>query len=209
MKLITKTIIALAIVATTTSLAVADNSDLAWKYVKELSTRLATPDRTDYSEEFYYRNFLIEAALGKMKQGISYANFRLKAQRALEDGDYKYSSDCYRFGIAVNTFTIGNQYKNSAGEKSVKGKEIVIKESQDKVATDAYLIWPGSVKGTYLSELVGTISKDHDLILDEKNVSYILQGETSDNKTLLLISYTPENGEAVKVSYQRQVLDIC
>ena len=58
MKLITKTIIALAIVATTTSLAVADNSDLAWKYVKELSTRLATPDRTDYSEEFYYRNFL-------------------------------------------------------------------------------------------------------------------------------------------------------
>ena len=143
----------------------------------------------------YYRNFLIEAALGKMKQGISYANFRLKAQRALEDGDYKYSSDCYRFGIAVNTFTIGNQYKNSAGEKSVKGKEIVIKESQDKVATDAYLIWPGSVKGTYLSELVGTISKDHDLILDEKNVNYILQGETSDNKTLLLISYTPENGD--------------
>ena len=58
MKLITKTIIALAIVATTTSLAVADNSDLAWKYVKELSTRFATPDRTDYSEEFYYRNFL-------------------------------------------------------------------------------------------------------------------------------------------------------
>ena len=58
MKLITKTIIALAIVATTTSLAVADNSDLAWKYVKELSTRFATPDRTDYSEEFYYRNYL-------------------------------------------------------------------------------------------------------------------------------------------------------
>ena len=58
MKLITKTIIALAIVATTTSLAVADNSDLAWKYVKELGTRLATPDRTDYSEQFYYRNYL-------------------------------------------------------------------------------------------------------------------------------------------------------
>ena len=59
MKLITKTIIALAIVTTTAvSMAAADNSDLAWKYVKELSTRLATPDRADYSEEFYYRNYL-------------------------------------------------------------------------------------------------------------------------------------------------------
>ena len=59
MKLITKTIIALAIVATTTSLAVADNSDLAWKYVKELSTRFATPDRTDYSEEREFKHFVL------------------------------------------------------------------------------------------------------------------------------------------------------
>ncbi len=59
MKLITKTIIALTIVAiTTASTTAGDNSQLAWKYVKELSTRFATPDRTDYSEEFYYRNYL-------------------------------------------------------------------------------------------------------------------------------------------------------
>ena len=35
-----------------------DNSDIAWGYVKKLNTRLATPDRADYSEDFYYRNYL-------------------------------------------------------------------------------------------------------------------------------------------------------
>ena len=59
MRLKSRTIIAIAIVAITAlSMTASDNSDLAWKYVKELSTRLATPDRTDYSEEFYYRNYL-------------------------------------------------------------------------------------------------------------------------------------------------------
>ena len=59
MRLISRTIIAFAIVATTAaSLAAAGNSKLAWQYVRELNTRLATPDRTDYSEEFYYRNYL-------------------------------------------------------------------------------------------------------------------------------------------------------
>ena len=59
MRLKSRTIIAIAIVANTAlSMTASDNSDLAWKYVKELSTRLATPDRTDYSEEFYYRNYL-------------------------------------------------------------------------------------------------------------------------------------------------------
>lgn len=59
MRLKSRTIIAIAIVAITAlSMTASDNSDLAWKYVKELSTRHATPDRTDYSEEFYYRNYL-------------------------------------------------------------------------------------------------------------------------------------------------------
>ena len=59
MRLKSRTIITIAIVAITAlSMTASDNSDLAWKYVKELSTRLATPDRTDYSEEFYYRNYL-------------------------------------------------------------------------------------------------------------------------------------------------------
>ena len=59
MKLISKTIIAFVIVTiTVTSMAASDNSELAWKYVREFSTHLATPDRVDYSEEFYYRNYL-------------------------------------------------------------------------------------------------------------------------------------------------------
>ena len=50
MRLKSRTIIAIAIVAITAfSMTASDNSDQAWKYVKELSTRLATPDRTDYS----------------------------------------------------------------------------------------------------------------------------------------------------------------
>ena len=59
MKLSSRTIIAFAIVTITmASITAANNSDLAWKYVKELNSRLSTPDRTDYSEEFYYRNYL-------------------------------------------------------------------------------------------------------------------------------------------------------
>ena len=59
MRLISRTIITLALVAfTSISIAAVDNSELAWKYVKELTARMATPDRTDYSEEFYYRNYL-------------------------------------------------------------------------------------------------------------------------------------------------------
>ena len=38
--------------------AAGDNSDIAWQYVRKLSTRLATPDRADYSEQFYFRNYL-------------------------------------------------------------------------------------------------------------------------------------------------------
>lgn len=59
MKLLTKTIIATAIAVMSFNISAAtDNSDLAWKYVREFSTHLATPDRTDYSEEFYYQNYL-------------------------------------------------------------------------------------------------------------------------------------------------------
>lgn len=59
MKLIYKTIIVLAIGAiTATSVAASDNSDLAWQYVNKLRTSLATPDRFDYSDEFYYQNYL-------------------------------------------------------------------------------------------------------------------------------------------------------
>ncbi len=59
MRLISRTIITLASVALTSiSIAAAHNSELAWQYVKELNMRLATPDRADYSKEFYFRNYL-------------------------------------------------------------------------------------------------------------------------------------------------------
>ena len=59
MKHITKTIIAATVALISVGIATAsDNRDLAWQYVRELSSRFATPDRTDYSEEFYYRNYL-------------------------------------------------------------------------------------------------------------------------------------------------------
>ena len=59
MKLSSKAIIALAIAATAmASLAATSNSDLAWQYVRKLNLHLATPDRTDYSEQFYYHNYL-------------------------------------------------------------------------------------------------------------------------------------------------------
>ena len=59
MKLIYKTIITLAIAAISVTSAVADhNSDLAWQYVNKLRTSLATPDRFDYNDEFYFQNYL-------------------------------------------------------------------------------------------------------------------------------------------------------
>ena len=59
MKLLTKTIIALSMAMMCGGgVTATDNSDIAWGYVKKLSTRLATPDRTDYSEDFYHRNYL-------------------------------------------------------------------------------------------------------------------------------------------------------
>ena len=59
MKLIYKTIITLAIAAISVTSAVADhNRDLAWQYVNKLRTSLATPDRFDYNDEFYFHNYL-------------------------------------------------------------------------------------------------------------------------------------------------------
>lgn len=59
MKLLSKTIIATSIAVMCSGIATAiDNSDLAWQYVNKLITSLATPDRFDYSDEFYYQNYL-------------------------------------------------------------------------------------------------------------------------------------------------------
>ena len=59
MRLIYRTILTIAIAAITSiNIAAGDNSALAWKYVKELNPHLATPDRADYNEEFYYQNYL-------------------------------------------------------------------------------------------------------------------------------------------------------
>jgi hypothetical protein len=59
MKLSSKAIIILAVVAiSTTSTIAKNNSDRAWKYVEKMKTTLALPDRADYSDEFYYKNYL-------------------------------------------------------------------------------------------------------------------------------------------------------
>ena len=53
------TTIAIIIVAVSVSgIMASEYNDLAWNYVKKLNTYLATPDRSDYSEDFYYQNYL-------------------------------------------------------------------------------------------------------------------------------------------------------
>lgn len=53
------TTIAIIIVAVSViGIMASDYNDLAWNYVKKLNTYLATPDRSDYSEDFYYQNYL-------------------------------------------------------------------------------------------------------------------------------------------------------
>ena len=59
MKYFTKTILTFTIIAiTAASMAAGDNSNIAWQYVEKLKNYLALPDRTDYSDNFYYRNYL-------------------------------------------------------------------------------------------------------------------------------------------------------
>ena len=59
MRLTSRAIIALAIVSiTAVGMVASDNNDLAWQYVNKQRIHLATPDRFDYSDEFYYQNYL-------------------------------------------------------------------------------------------------------------------------------------------------------
>lgn len=59
MKYFIKTILTVTIIAiTAASMAAGDNSNIAWQYVEKLKSYLALPDRTDYSDNFYYRNYM-------------------------------------------------------------------------------------------------------------------------------------------------------
>ena len=59
MKYFIKTILTVTIIAiTAASMAAGDNSNIAWQYVEKLKSYLALPDRIDYSDNFYYRNYM-------------------------------------------------------------------------------------------------------------------------------------------------------
>ena len=76
MKVLSKSIIAIIVALISVGIATAtDNSKLAKEYVKKFQRQLALPDQADYSEEFYYQNYLTSlTARDEMPWGKSVPN---------------------------------------------------------------------------------------------------------------------------------------
>lgn len=162
-----------------------DTYDCIEKAIEEKDRFLLAPYVTTYYE------FLVDAALGKIRTGIAYSNMRdnTKKYSFNQDGEKTFTSDCYRFGISISTINIAKAYKNDKGSNPFVNKQLEVKESLEKVATDVYLIANGSKKGTYVSEFLGTVTQSGPLVIKDETTL----NDLTENKTLLLISHTPEN----------------
>ena len=152
--------------------------------------------------DFEYHQFLFKAAIGDLMPNLNYASMRIASSKASQDGDYKLKTDCFRFGVGINTFQIVSDYQNAAGEHSVKGKQIEIKEALDGVETEIYYLTSGSKKGTLDYTLLGTVMKNSSFVISDEQILYGLMPEPHDtskkNATLMLVSHVPDNGKMHK-----------
>ena len=162
---------------------------------------VATKDPQCFSTTFFgYKHFLVDVALGLVRNGINYGNFKVDKYLFSKDETITKQDNCYRYGAIFGYSQIENSYTNASGEHSVAGKQMVIEQKKDGVTTEVYKIKLGAKKGQYDSKLMGTAVKGTPLIIADKQVLedlMVTSVKTPDR--LLFISY-PTNNDAMHPS---------
>lgn len=150
-----------------------------------------------------YHQFLVSAALGELKKGISYGNMAYRSIIDItHDGSYPVEGDLFRYGVRVQPYRLSQSYTNPQGEHTLKGKELRFSETKEGAYADIYSMEAGSERGTFLPHYLGQASLLQPLVItDDAVLDDLLQTNTNDSgkklKTIIVISYNSANSKTL------------